>query len=85
MFNEWFIIIIHVIINAIFITLIRFRIRTGDSLALLHVSSTTLTMGHNTSRITCPEKSNKDGDLGKLTEGIQSGEKIMDEYDGSLL
>lgn len=55
--------------------------RNSNSQALLHVSSTTLTMGHNTSRVTCPEKSNNEGDPGKLTEGIQSGEKIMDKYD----
>lgn len=54
----------------------RFRIGTGDSMALLHVSSTTVTMGHNTSRVVCPEKSNKDGDPGKLTEGFNLEKRL---------
>lgn len=65
--------------------LMRFRVRTGNSLALLHQAAPPLTTGHNTSRSICPEKGNQDGDPGKHTEGMKSGEKITDEHDSSLL
>lgn len=56
------------------IALMRFRIRTGDSMALLYLSSTTWNTGHTTSWETWPEKSNQDSDPRMHVEGIQAGE-----------
>lgn len=62
----------------------RFRIRTAES-------GSTAGQQHHTDYRTGHFKNNlsrekqQDGDPRKLTEGIQSGEKIMDKYDSSLL
>lgn len=71
-FNKW-IIIVTGTINAVCSTaMLKFRITTGDCLALLYLSSTTLSRRHNTSRAMCPED-NQDGNPGTHLDGIQSG------------
>lgn len=47
----------------------------GDCLALLYLSSTTLSTGHNTSKTICPVD-NQDGNPGTHADGIQSGKRL---------
>lgn len=53
-----------------YIVIVKIRITTGECLALLYLTSTTLTIGHNTSKAICPEKDNQDGDHGICVDGI---------------